>query len=108
MAEKGVLRVKVASSRQEDVGKGIVRIGSKQIKTLGVEREDVVEIKGKRTTAAIAVPGYPEDQGLDIVRMDGLVRGNAGVGIGEQVELKKGIGRRPRRSSCLLPKRVLG
>lgn len=89
MAGKGVLRIKVDSARQEDVGKGIVRIGSQQIKALGVERDDVVEIKGKRTTAAIAVLSYPEDQGLEIVRMDGLIRGNVGVGIGEHVELKK-------------------
>ena len=89
MASKDSLRLKVASAQQQDVGKGIVRIGAEQIKVLGIERGDVIEIKGKRLTAAIAVPGYHEDQGLEIVRMDGLVRGNSGVGIGEHVELKK-------------------
>ena len=89
MAAKDTLRLKVASAQQQDVGKGIVRIGPKQIKGLGIQRGDVIEIKGKRLTAAIAVPEHNEDQGLDIVRMDGLIRGNAGVGIGDHVELKK-------------------
>ncbi len=89
MAAKDMFRLKVASAQQQDVGKGIVRIGAKQIKGLGIELGEVIEIKGKRLTAAIAVPGYNEDQGLDIVHMDGLIRGNAGVGIGDHVELKK-------------------
>ena len=89
MAAKDTLRLKVASAQQQDVGKGIVRIGPKQIKGLGIQRGDVIEIKGKRLTAAIAVPEHNEDQGLDIIRMDGLIRGNAGVGIGDHVELKK-------------------
>ncbi len=89
MAAKDTLRLKVASAQQQDVGKGIVRIGPKQIKGLGIQRGDVIEITGKRLTAAIAVPEHNEDQGLDIIRMDGLIRGNAGVGIGDHVELKK-------------------
>lgn len=86
---KETLKLKVASAQQQDVGKGIVRVGIQHIRSLGLSREDVVEIKGKRMTAAIAVPGYSEDEGLDVVRMDGLIRGNARVGIGEYVELKK-------------------
>lgn len=89
MATKGTLRLKVAGAQQQDVGKGIVRMGSKQIRSLGLERGEVVEIQGKRLTAAISVPAYSEDEGLDIIRMDGLIRGNAKVGIGEYVEVKK-------------------
>lgn len=89
MANQGPLRIKVAGAQQEDVGKGIVRIGQGQIRSLGLEQGDVVEIKGKRITAAIAVPAYPQDEGIDVVRLDGLIRGNAKVGIGEFVELKK-------------------
>ncbi|MFQ5852137.1 MAG: CDC48 family AAA ATPase [Candidatus Binatia bacterium] len=89
MASKNSLRLKVASAQQQDVGKGIVRIGVNHIRSLGLKRGEVVEIKGKGLTAAITVPAYQEDEGLDIVRMDGLIRGNAKVGIGEHVELKK-------------------
>ncbi|MCH8054866.1 MAG: CDC48 family AAA ATPase [Deltaproteobacteria bacterium] len=86
---RGSFRIKVAGAQQQDVGKGILRIGLKQIRSLGLERGDVIEIKGKRVTAAIAVPAYSEDEGIDVVRMDGFIRGNAKVGIGEYVELKK-------------------
>ena len=89
MAAKGSFRFKVAGAQQQDVGQGIVRVGLKQIRSLGLERGDVIEIKGKRVTAAIAVPAYSEDEGIDLVRMDGFIRGNAKVGIGEYVELKK-------------------
>ena len=89
MAEKEPLRLKVAGAQQQDVGKGIVRIGDAQMRELGLAQGDVVEIKGKGITAAIAVPAYPQDEGIDILRMDGLIRGNAKVGIGEYIELKK-------------------
>jgi transitional endoplasmic reticulum ATPase len=89
MADKEPLRLKVAGAQQQDVGKGIVRIGEAQMRELGLAQGDVVEIKGKGITAAIAVPAYPQDEGIDIIRMDGLIRGNAKVGIGEYIELKK-------------------
>jgi transitional endoplasmic reticulum ATPase len=83
------LRLKVAEAPQQDAGKGFVRIGRRQIRALGLEREDVVEIRGKRMTAAVAVPAAAEDEGLDLLRVDGLTRRNAGVGIGETVEVRK-------------------
>ena len=49
MAAKDTLRLKVASAQQQDVGKGIVRIGPKQIKGLGIQRGDVIERKSPRT-----------------------------------------------------------
>ncbi len=55
--------------------------------TLGITEGDVVEIIGKRTTAAIAMAAYPEDDALDVVRLDGLQRGNAEAGSGEHVEI---------------------
>lgn len=76
---RGSFRLKVAGAQQQDVGKGIVRIGLKQIRSLGLERGDIIEIKGKRVTAAIAVPAYSEDEGIGVVRMDGFIRGNAKV-----------------------------
>lgn len=81
------LQLKVAEAGQQDVGRGTVRLGKKQIKALGLGRDDVVEIRGKRNTASVAVPCAPEDEGLDIVRMDGLLRHNAKVGIGDTVEI---------------------
>lgn len=87
--ENKTINLKVAESQQRDVGKGIVRIGQSAINKLGLNENDIVEIRGKKTTAAIPVPGYKTDQGLDIVRMDGLIRTNAKTGIGEEIEIGK-------------------
>ncbi|MCQ5340874.1 MAG: AAA family ATPase, partial [Candidatus Methanomethylicia archaeon] len=83
------LVLRVAESKQRDVGRGKVRIDTEAMKALGISVGDVVEIEGKRKTAAIAWPAYAEDQGMDIIRMDGLIRKNANVGLGEKVIVRK-------------------
>ncbi len=50
---------------------------------------DVVEIVGKRATPARVVRPYKEDEGLDVLRLDGLQRANAGVGSGDFVQIEK-------------------
>ncbi len=87
--EKGTVRLQVAAARQEESGHGIARMPKSVFAKLGITEGDVVEITGKRATAAIAVPAYEEDQSLDVVRLDGLQRGNAESGSGEHVEIKK-------------------
>ena len=56
---------------------------------MGLAEGDVIEIVGKRTTAARAIRPYAEDEGIDIIRLDGLQRANAGVGSGDFVEVRK-------------------
>ncbi|HEX5644979.1 MAG TPA: CDC48 family AAA ATPase, partial [Erythrobacter sp.] len=63
------------------------RIPRSAFKALGIAEGDVIEITGKRGTPAIAMAAYPEDEALDVVRLDGLQRGNAGVGSGEHVTI---------------------
>ncbi len=83
------VKLKVAEAIQDDVNKGIIRIDSTFMHELDVRPEDIVEIKGDRTTLGIVERAYPGDIGLNIIRMDGLVRRNARSGIGEYVEIKK-------------------
>ncbi len=87
--ERREVVLRVMEAKQKDVGRGKVRIDINIMKKIGVEPGDVVEIEGKRKTAAIAWPSYAEDQGLDIIRMDGLIRKNAGVSIGDKVIVRK-------------------
>ncbi len=82
------LKVGELTSREE-YGKGIARIDSKIMKKLGVREGDIIEIEGNRKTGAIAVRAYPEDIGLEIIRMDGLVRRNAGTSLGEVVKVRR-------------------
>src|SRR5256712_14088883 len=60
---------------------------------LNITAGDFIEIHGKRTTVAIAWPAYGEDQGQEIVRMDGLLRRNAGVALNEYVTIKQAEGK---------------
>jgi len=84
------IRLKVGElTERSDFGRGIVRISAKDMKTINVSEGDIVEIEGKRKSAAVAVRAYPVDVGLDIIRMDGLERRNCGAGIGEGVRIAK-------------------
>ncbi|MCB5425647.1 CDC48 family AAA ATPase [Altererythrobacter sp. CC-YST694] len=87
--DQGTVRLQVANARQEESGHGIARIPRSAFSRLGITEGDVVEITGKRSTAAIAVPAYEEDQGIDMIRLDGLQRGNAETGSGEHVSIRK-------------------
>jgi transitional endoplasmic reticulum ATPase len=83
------LKLKVVEAVPDDVEKGIVRIDSNFMKDIGVKTGDIVEIKGERSTVAVADRAYPGDIGLNIIRMDGILRKNAKTGIGELVNVKK-------------------
>ena len=78
-------QLRVGDARQRDVGRGIARIDQRTMQKLGISAGDVIEIVGKRTTAAIAWPAYSEDQDRELIRIDGFTRKNAGVAINEYV-----------------------
>lgn len=86
---ENIARLKVSEADQRDVGKGIVRIDEKFRNAIGVNIFDVVEIKGERATSAMVGRAYPQDEGLDVIRMDGLIRTNSKTSIGEYVEVTK-------------------
>ena len=83
------LKLKVAEAIQDDVNKGIVRIDSNFMHKIDIRPGDIVEITGERKTVGIADRAYPGDIGLNIIRMDGIVRRNAKTGLGELVSVKK-------------------
>ena len=89
-AEKttNTVRLAVAAARQEESGQGIARMPRTAFQALGITEGDVVEIEGKRPTVAIAMSAYQEDESLQVVRLDGLQRGNAEAASGEHVVIK--------------------
>nr|WP_166180208.1 CDC48 family AAA ATPase [Altererythrobacter segetis] len=92
VAEKvkaGTVRLQVAAARQEESGQGVARMPRSAFQALGITDGDFVEIEGKRVTAAVAIPGYPEDEALEVVRLDGLQRANAGTSSGEHVVIRR-------------------
>src|SRR5919206_1865574 len=82
-------RVQVASLPPADSGRGFARLPDSLMDALGLKEGDVIEIVGRRSTAARAIRPYGEDEGIDIIRLDGLQRANAGVGSGDFVEVRK-------------------
>ncbi len=85
------LKLKVAEAIQDDVNKGIVRIDSGYLAEVDIKPGDIVEIEGERKTVAIADRSYPGDIGLNIIRMDGIIRKNAKTGIGEIAKIRKAL-----------------
>jgi len=83
------IKLKVHEAVQDDVNKGIVRIDTSFMNELNIRPGDFVEIEGERKTVAIADRAYPGDIGLNLIRMDGIVRRNSKSGIGEIVKIRK-------------------
>jgi transitional endoplasmic reticulum ATPase len=82
------VQLRVEDARQRDVYRGIARIDQQTMRRLNISAGDVIEIIGKRTTAAIAWPAYSEDQNRETIRIDGFTRKNAGVAINEFVVVR--------------------
>ncbi len=94
------LRVKKAHER--DAGRFIIRIGSSTMEKLGVQTGDILGIKGRKLTAGIVWPAYPQDEGQSIIRMDGRMRRNAGVSLEENLSVYP-VQERPGLSVTLAP-----
>jgi transitional endoplasmic reticulum ATPase len=88
LADKEV-KLRVADARQRDVGHDKVRMDNNTMQKLGITAGDFVEIHGKKMTVAIAWPAYAEDQGQDVIPMDGRLRRNAGIALNEYVSVRK-------------------
>lgn len=94
---RGGAKVQVAGAKPQDVGTGTARVGRKALESIDAREGDVIEIRGKRSTAALALRPYAEDEGLEVLRLDGLQRGNAGVSIGDHTEILKADAKPARR-----------
>ncbi|HKM51260.1 MAG TPA: CDC48 family AAA ATPase [Candidatus Bathyarchaeia archaeon] len=88
MSDKEI-SLRVADARQRDVGHGKIRIDNETMQKLEITSGDFVEVHGKKMTVALAWSAYAEDQGQEVVRMDGLIRKNAGVALNEYVNIRK-------------------
>ncbi len=95
--ERKPRRLQVATMRPEDSGRGLARLPRTAMTELGLAEGDVIELIGKRATPARAVGPYPEDEELEIIRLDGLQRANAELGAGDFVEVRKAESRPAQR-----------
>ncbi len=84
-----VTHLKVAEAFQNDIGRGIARLDSKAKSQLGVSTGDIVKLIGRKEALAIVWQAHPDDEGLDMIRIDGILRQNVGIGLGEAVKVEK-------------------
>ena len=81
------LQLRVAKAIPSDVGHGRARVPFDH--DLNLKPGDIVEITGEQKTAAIVWRCRPEDANLGIIRVDGIIRKNAGVSLGDKVTIRK-------------------
>lgn len=88
--DKKEIELTVAEARrQQDVGRSVARISKKAMNKLEIKQGDIIEIEGSKKSGAIVRSSYREDEGLDIIRLDGLERKNTGTSIGEKVKVRE-------------------
>ena len=81
------LTLRVAKAIPSDVGHGRARVPFDN--DLNLKPGDIIEVSGERKTAAIVWRCRPEDANLGVIRIDGIIRKNAGVSLGDRVDIKK-------------------
>ena len=81
--------LRVVQAKTADDGKGIARVDPALMKILELNQGDTVMIEGTRGTAITVYTGYPEDENRGTIRIDGVTRKNAGVGLDEKLAIRK-------------------
>ncbi len=97
------IRLRVIEAKSKDVGKGRVRMDPEVMEKYGIRPGDIVEIIGKKRTVAVVAPPYDQDRGQEVIRLDGILRKNAGVSIGERVIVRKALDVKPATLVKLAP-----
>jgi len=81
----------VHEARIEDLGKGIARITPQNMSESDLVAGDIIEIIGSNKTVAKVMPIEGSTQNGRTVQIDGIKRENAGVGLGDLVEIRKAV-----------------
>ncbi|MEE9376525.1 MAG: CDC48 family AAA ATPase [Candidatus Lokiarchaeia archaeon] len=81
--------LRVQKAKKRDIGRNIIRIDPKTMEKLNIQTGDVIAVNGKKESAGIAWPSYPQDNGLGIVRVDSRLQKNTGTRIDDTIEIRK-------------------
>ena len=100
--ETGSVMLTVQEAMARDVGRMIARMNSKSMQAIGARVGDYVSIKGSKVAYATVWPASPQDESQSIIRIDGIIRENAGATIGDVVEVRR-IELRPLSRLSLAP-----
>ena len=89
MSQVNLPMLQVYEAYTMDIGRVIARIDYDSMDKICVCPGDVIEIRGKRRTVAKCLPLYSSDECKNIIRLNGLVRNNAGISISHRVVVRK-------------------
>ena len=89
MAGRESIRLRVVEGMLEDTNRGHIRMDPVDMKDIGVQLNEFVEILGKRKTVAKVVPSFGAYCRNEAVMMTSTIRYNAGVGLDEKVQIRK-------------------
>ncbi len=82
------MELTVKSLSQKDAGRGLAAVDRAAMTELGIENGDYVFIEGDSGEVAARVwPGYPEDEELGILRIDGRLRKAVDTNIDDTVDV---------------------
>ena len=83
------MKLTVKPLKQKDAGRGLAAIDRAAMREMELENGDYILIEGSGSGRAVARvwPGYPEDEGNGIIRIDGRLRSEADVGIDDKIEV---------------------
>mgnify|MGYP000244713950 FL=1 len=83
------MKLTVRPLKQKDAGRRLAAIDRVAAEELGLSGGDIVRVEGADGAAIARVwPGYPEDDGTGVVRIDGRLRQEANVGIDDHVTVE--------------------
>ncbi len=98
------MKLTVKFLKQKDAGRGLAAIDRAAMAELDLENGDYIVISADEGRAVARVwPGYPEDQGNGIIRIDGRLRQEVGVGIDDSVTVEKADVKPAKRVTVALP-----
>ncbi|CCQ32336.1 Cell division cycle protein [Halorhabdus tiamatea SARL4B] len=101
------MKLTVKPLKQKDAGRGLAAIDRAAMDELGLENGDYVVLEGREGRAVARVwPGYPEDTGDGVVRIDGQLRQEADVGIDDRIDVEKADVKPARSISVALPQNL--
>jgi transitional endoplasmic reticulum ATPase len=97
-----IVSLRVQEAKKRDIGRNIARIDQETMKELDIKTGDVIALVGKKESAGIAWPSYPQDSGLGIIRIDSRLKKNTGTSIDETIQIRR-INAQPAQSIVLAP-----
>jgi transitional endoplasmic reticulum ATPase len=90
--DKDRLSLRISDARTKDVGRGIARLDPDLSAAYKIKSGDVVQMQNPLTgkkTACIVWPGFRDDAGKGVIRIDGSTRRNLDASLDERVYVQK-------------------